>query len=42
MARALQRHRAESELPDRIVVAVANDYEHDVFTRLLTEGDGGS
>ena len=37
MGRALREHRLQSSLPARIVLAVASDYEEDVFARLLKE-----
>lgn len=42
MGRALSQHRLDSDLPGRIEIAVASDYELDVFTRLVTEVEGGA
>ncbi|NNM32795.1 MAG: hypothetical protein HKO53_06995 [Gemmatimonadetes bacterium] len=38
MRRAVETHRMASPLPDRVVIAVASEYELDVFRRAFSEG----
>lgn len=38
MRRALETHRMASPLPRRVVIAVANEYELDVFRRAFSDG----